>query len=130
MSRQLYSVTYNIEVIPQERTLKKLETSEGKIPFDEWYLSLSDQKTKAIIAARLIRIQLGNMGDVRSIGSGVFEFRIHYGPGFRIYFADVQETLVILLAGGDKRTQKKDIKQAIALWETYQNEIDRYIRDF
>lgn len=118
-----------MEVIPNERILKKLETSEGKIPFDEWYLNLSDKKTKAIVAARLIRIQTGNMGDVHSLGSGLFEFRIHYGPGFRIYFAEVQGTLVILLGGGTKKTQNKDIKQAMTLWNLYQDEIERYIRD-
>jgi putative addiction module killer protein len=117
-------------VIPQERQLKKLETSEGNIPFDDWYNGLKDKKVRAIIAARLLRIQTGNFGDVKSLDSGVFEFRIHVGSGYRIYFAEANDILIILLCGGDKRSQNRDIKTAITLWNQYRHDIERYLRDF
>jgi putative addiction module killer protein len=112
-----------------ERLLKKLETSDGTIPFDDWYSCLKDKKTRAVIAARLLRIQSGNLGDTKPIGGGVFEFRVHFGPGYRIYFGEVNNTLVVLLGGGDKSTQSRDIKMAIALWERYSHEIEKYLRD-
>ncbi|MEM9450072.1 MAG: type II toxin-antitoxin system RelE/ParE family toxin [Cyanobacteria bacterium P01_E01_bin.6] len=112
-----------------ERIIKKLQTSSGAIPFDDWILSLRDKKTRAIIAARLLRIQAGNLGDVKSVGSGVFEFRIQYGPGFRIYFADVEGQVIILLGGGDKSSQRKDVRRAIQLWTEYKDEVNRYYRD-
>ncbi len=114
---------------PNERLLKKLETSDGTVPFDDWYLRLKDKKTRAVIAARLLRVQSGNLGDAKPIGGGVFEFRIHFGSGYRIYFGEVNNTLVVLLCGGDKRTQSRDIRTAIALWEEYSHEIERYLRD-
>jgi putative addiction module killer protein len=116
-------------VIPQERRLKKLETSDGTVPFDDWYCRLKDKKSRAVIAARLLRIQAGNFGDVKALGGGVFEFRIHFGPGYRIYFSEVNNILIVLLCGGDKSRQSRDIKTAIALWEEYSDEIERYLRD-
>jgi putative addiction module killer protein len=113
----------------KERLLKKLETPEGIVPFDDWYFGLRDKKTKAIIAARLLRIQVGNLGDVKSIGEGVFEFRINFGSGFRIYFGEAGNTIVVLICAGDKSTQERDIQIAITLWEKYRGEIDRYSRD-
>ena len=85
---------------------------------------MRDKKTRAIIAARLLRIQAGNLGDVKSIGSGVFEFRIQYGPGFRIYFAEVEGKIIVLLGGGDKSSQSKDIRRAIQLWTEYKDEVN------
>lgn len=116
-------------MIPNERLLKKLETRDGRVPFDEWYLRIKDKKTKAIIAARLLRIQTGNLGDAKPIAKGVYEFRIHVGPGYRIYFGEAQSILIVLLCGGDKSTQKRDIDRAIALWEQYRYEIERHLRD-
>ncbi len=118
------------ELSDQDHILKKLEISEDNIPFDKWYRSLKDKKTRAVIAARLLRIQKGNLGDVKPIGGGVFEFRIHYGAGYRIYFGQANEVLVVLICGGDKSTQDKDIQEAIALWGRYKDEIERYSRDF
>jgi putative addiction module killer protein len=117
-------------VIPKERLLKKLETHDGTILFDEWYDRLKDKRSRAVIASRLLRIKSGNFGDVKPLASGVFEFRIHFGPGYRIYFAEVDDILVVVLCGGDKSTQSQDIKTAIALWERYRHEIERYLRDF
>lgn len=83
--------------------------------FSRWLESLRDRVARARIQARIIRLGLGNPGDVRSVGEGVSEMRIDYGPGYRVYFVQKGSELVILLAGGDKGTQSKDIKRAIEL---------------
>ncbi|RJQ50729.1 MAG: type II toxin-antitoxin system RelE/ParE family toxin [Desulfobacteraceae bacterium] len=83
--------------------------------FSKWLRGLRDRQARARIQTRIDRLQLGLAGDVKPIGEGVSELRIDYGPGYRIYFAQRGRALVILLAGGDKRTQDKDIKAAIKL---------------
>jgi putative addiction module killer protein len=83
--------------------------------FFRWLLGLRDRQARARIQTRIDRLQLGLAGDVRSVGEGVSELRIDYGPGYRIYFSQRGRELVILLAGGDKRPQDKDIKTAINL---------------
>ena len=80
--------------------------------FDNWLKSLKDRKAKARVQARIDRLELGNFGDVAPVGEGVSELRIHYGPGYRVYFVQRGQTVVILLAGGDKNTQNSDIKKA------------------
>ncbi len=100
----------------QPREVRRYVTPDGKIPFDEWFDSLRDNKTKAKIEARLERVKLGNFGDYRSVGAGVCEFRIDYGSGYRIYFGQIGTTIVLLLCGGDKSTQEQDIRQAIEYW--------------
>ncbi len=93
----------------------------GKQPFLEWFNSLKDLKTQAKINKRLRSISLGNLGDYKSVGEGVFEFRIHYGSGYRIYFGQDGDTLIILLCAGDKSSQKKDIETAKKYWSNYQS---------
>jgi len=83
--------------------------------YSDWYISLSDIQAKARILTRVRRLSLGNMGDVAPVGSGVSELRIHYGPGYRVYFVKRGAAVVILLGGGDKSSQKDDIAAAIAL---------------
>ena len=83
--------------------------------FDTWLSSLRDRRAVARIAARLDRLAAGNPGDVEPVGEGVSELRINYGPGYRVYFIQRGPVLVILLCGGDKSTQSKDIKQAKVL---------------
>ena len=78
-------------------------------------LSLKDERASARIDIRLRRLELGNFGDVKPVGSGVTELRIDYGPGYRVYFVTRGTMLVILLCGGDKRTQGPDIKQAVKM---------------
>ena len=88
--------------------------------FDAWFGSLRDVRARARIAARLDRMADGNFGDVKSVGGGVSELRIDYGPGYRVYFMQSGAVLVVVLAGGDKRTQRIDIKTAqriAAEWE-------------
>jgi putative addiction module killer protein len=83
--------------------------------YAKWFASLRDRKARARIDVRIRRLSLGNPGDVKPIGSGVSELRIDYGPGYRVYFLQRGPTLIILLAGGDKRTQERDIKKALEL---------------
>ena len=83
--------------------------------FIGWLESLKDVKARARIDMRLYRIALGNLGDAKSVGGGVSEFRIDYGPGYRIYFTRRRKEIVVLLAGGDKKSQKNDIKIALAM---------------
>ena len=83
--------------------------------YAEWFESLRDRQTRARINTRIRRLSLGNPGDVKPVGEGVSELRIDYGPGYRVYFVQRGETLVILLAGGNKRTQNRDIKTALQL---------------
>ncbi|WP_017305741.1 type II toxin-antitoxin system RelE/ParE family toxin [Spirulina subsalsa] len=80
-----------------------------------WFESLRDRQAKARIDIRIRRLSMGNPGDVKPVGQGVSELRIDYGPGYRVYFIQRGETLIILLAGGDKRTQERDIKTALDL---------------
>ncbi len=83
--------------------------------YAKWFDGLRDRAAQARINARIRRLSLGNPGDVKPAGKGVSELRIDYGPGYRVYFVHRRNTLVILLAGGDKRTQDQDIKTAMDL---------------
>ena len=80
--------------------------------FTNWLRALADSRARAKIAARIRRLQLGNPGDVEPVGGGVSELRIHYGPGYRVYFVQHGQTLIILLCGGHKKTQARDIATA------------------
>lgn len=83
--------------------------------FDHWYAGLNDRQAVTRIQARIDRAEDGNFGDCAPVGEGVSEMRIHYGPGYRVYFVQRGMELVILLAGGDKSTQSKDINTALKL---------------
>lgn len=80
--------------------------------YQKWFESLRDLNARFRIAARIRRVSLGNLGDVKPVGEGVHELRITYGPGYRVYFIQHGDTVVVLLAGGDKSTQKRDIERA------------------
>lgn len=114
----------------QELVIKVLENKEGISQFEKWYYSIKDKKTRRMILLRLKRISLGNLGDWKSLGNGVFELRIHTGSGYRIYFSKIDNAIIILLGGGDKDSQQNDIQKAIKLWEDYQNEAQKFLRDF
>lgn len=105
----------------QPREIERYVTADGQIPFDNWFDSIRVSKTQTIISKRLDRVRMGNLGDYRSVGGGVFELRIDYGPGYRIYFRQVGTTIVLLLCGGDKSTQIKDIRQAQEYWRDYRS---------
>lgn len=83
--------------------------------FAEWFEALRDREARGRITARIRRLSLGNPGDVKPVGGGVSEMRIDFGPGYRIYFVGRGETLIILLCGGDKRRQDRDIARALEL---------------
>ena len=89
--------------------IRKTET------FERWFMGLRDRNAVARIKSRIDRLQLGLLGDARSVGEGVSEMRIDYGPGYRVYFVQRGTKVTILLAGGDKRTQPRDIEKAIEL---------------
>jgi putative addiction module killer protein len=80
--------------------------------YQKWESGLKDKLARATITARVVRLAAGNPGDVRSVGGGVSELRIHHGPGYRIYFTRRGSTIVLLLCGGDKSTQARDIARA------------------
>jgi putative addiction module killer protein len=83
--------------------------------YSKWFAELRDRQARARINVRIRRLLLGNPGDVKSVGKGVSELRIDYGPGYRVYFVQHERSLVVLLAGGDKTSQKRDIKTALKL---------------
>lgn len=101
-------------------TLDEYVAAEGKNPFREWLHGLRDVRARARIRVRLNRVRLGNFGDAKSVGDGVSELRIPYGPGYRVYFARTGSTVVLLLCGGDKATQKRDVNTAKDYWLDYQ----------
>ncbi len=105
----------------QQRELELYMTAEGKIPFAEWFDKLKDKRAKEEIKRRLERVIDGNFGDHHSLPGtqGVSELRITYGPAYRIYYAETATTIVVLLCGGDKSSQAKDIKKASEYWQDY-----------
>ena len=88
-------------------------------PFSDWLTSLKDARAVGSVRARLNRIRLGNFGDCKSVGSGVEELRIDYGPGYRVYYGREGSLVVILLCGGSKATQARDILRAQRYWKEY-----------
>lgn len=99
------------------RVVRNYVSEQGRVPFEVWLQSLKDRKARAIIRNRINRIRLGNMGDTEPVGEGVFELRIHYGPGYRVYYGELEMTVVILLCGGIKRSQRRDIERAKTYWQ-------------
>jgi putative addiction module killer protein len=91
----------------------------GNIPFKDWLESLKDIQARAKIRVALDRIRMGNFGHVRSVGEGIHELKIDYGPGYRVYYASAGKTIVLLLLGGDKSSQSKDIVRAKEYWKDF-----------
>jgi putative addiction module killer protein len=94
------------------------ETEEGTCPFADWFDDL-DARAAAKVRTAIARIETGNLGDVKPVGEGVSERRIDFGPGYRVYFGQDGQRLVILLLGGTKKRQQRDISQAKAYWRDY-----------
>ena len=94
--------------------------ADGRVPFKDWLEKLRDVQGRAKVRVRLDRVRLGNLGDHRPVGDGVLELRIDCGPGYRVYFALDGQSLVLLLFGGDKGSQVKDIARAKEFWRDYQ----------
>lgn len=95
------------------------EDERGRQPFAEWLLDLADGRATQRINTRILRLEAGNFGDCKPVGGGVLELRVDYGPGYRVYFARDGQTLILLLCGGDKRTQQADIQTAQHYWRRY-----------
>lgn len=113
-----------------EIRIKILEPKEATSPFEKWYNSIKDPSIRRRILVRIKRLELGNFGDWKNLGEGVYELRMPFGAGYRVYFASQGDEVVIILGGGDKSTQAQDIKNAKQLWRGYKNEIERFSRDF
>lgn len=102
----------------QPRKVVIYETANGRSPYQDWFDGL-DKKVQAIVDSRLTRLRQGNLGTYRSVGSGVKELKINFGPGFRIYFGEDGGEIVVLLCAGDKGSQDRDIKKAQEYWTDY-----------
>ncbi len=103
---------------PKYYTSKSRYSLRTTQEFDDWLTRLKNPKAKARIAARLISVELGNLGDTQTVGERVSEMRIHTGPGYRVYFSRQGETIYLLLCGGDKSSQWRDIKHAKQILRT------------
>jgi putative addiction module killer protein len=104
-------------VTPKE--MVAFRARDGGVPFEDWLDELNDKRAVARVLAQLARVRQGNLGDCKSVGEGVSELRVDYGPGYRIYFGQQGKTLVVLLCGGDKRTQDRDIRLAKQYWREF-----------
>lgn len=93
--------------------------------FQSWFAGLKDRRANQVIAKRLVRIEAGLMGDTKSVGEGVSEIRINYGPGYRLYFTKRGQTIIILLCGGDKGSQRRDIRAAQTMEKEIEDEDDQ-----
>ena len=93
----------------------------GNEPFTDWLNGLKDSMGRKRILIRITRLEQGNYGDCEPVGEGVSELRMFFGSGYRVYFGEDAENIIVLLCGGDKSSQKKDIKQAKAYWQEYLN---------
>ena len=99
--------------------IRKYKSTNGHIPFDEWLDTIKDKSVKARLLKRLKKVQLGNLGDWNSVGDGIFELREHFNRGFWIYYGIEKQTVILLLCGGGKSTQAKDIRKARQYWREY-----------
>ncbi len=101
------------------RTIDTYQRPNGTIPFTDWFNSIRDKKVKERIQARVDSVEIGNLGKYRSVGDGVWELKLDFGPGYRIYYGEVDNTIVLLLCGGDKSSQNRDINLAKNYWKDY-----------
>ena len=98
--------------------IREYQDGSGRGPFQDWFNRLNAEASGKVTTA-LYRLSLGNVSNVRSVGSGTHELKINFGPGYRVYFGKDGERIVVLLQGGTKQRQEKDIRFALALWENY-----------
>ena len=101
--------------------LEVFETRDGKSPFTDWLRALRDRRAVARIRVRLARIRIGNFGDVEPVAGAVHELKIDHGPGYRVYFGRSGNRVVLLLCGGTKKTQQRDIDRAKQYWDDYRS---------
>ena len=103
--------------LPQK--VEVYQDKKGTAPFVDWLRSLKDIQARAIIRSRINRIRTGNFDNHRSIGQGIWELKLNYGPGYRVYYGNENQNIVFLLIGGDKGSQDRDIKKAQKYWRDY-----------
>ncbi|OGT76485.1 MAG: addiction module killer protein [Gammaproteobacteria bacterium RIFCSPLOWO2_12_47_11] len=103
--------------------IREYLTEDGRSPFSEWLNKLRDIRARARIRTRLDRVSLGNMGDYAAAGDGIYELRIFYGPGYRVYYGITENnTVVLLLCGGIKGSQQRDINMAKSYWNDFRSQ--------
>jgi len=100
-------------------TINEYLDETGRSPYAEWLAGLRDKRARAKIIIQVDRMELGLFGDSQAIGDGLSELRIHYGPGYRVYYGKEEQYIYLVLCGGDKSTQTKDIKRARAYWQDH-----------
>ena len=104
------------------RSVRFYQTRRGKAPLIDWLETIRNKTTLAHINQRIRRLSIGQRGDYKRVGKGVFELRIHYGAGYRVYFGEHRKNTVVLLIGGDKNSQKRDIERANLYWQDYKEQ--------
>ena len=105
------------------REIRIYTTSNGRSPYRQWSTRIRDEKLRTAISTRLTRLETGNLGDFKRLNQDLYELRIHYGSGYRIYFGSFQNTVIILLCGGTKGTQQRDITRAQNYWNDFLQQI-------
>jgi putative addiction module killer protein len=103
--------------------LLRYECTDGTVPLEKWLSTLRDRTAQARIRMRLTQLRAGNFGDCASVGGGVIELRIHIGAGYRVYCARYGQAIVLLLCGGDKRSQSADIERAREYWQLWKRSV-------
>ena len=106
---------------PREIEVRVYQAPDGRSPFNDWLARLRDFRAVEKIDARIARLRSGHFGDCKAVGEGVLELRVHYGPGYRVYFARQGMAIVLLLCAGDKATQPRDISRAKRYWREHRN---------
>lgn len=106
----------------QPRELQIYRAPNGQEPFTQWFESIPDLKTRTRIQARIDRLGSGNLGDHKSLGGGIFELRLQFGSGYRVYFGQVDNSIVLLLCGGDESSHERDSVRAKAYWQACKEE--------
>ena len=106
------------------RTIDTYQLPNGTEPFTDWFNSIRDTRAKQRIRARLQSLKLGNLGEHKFVGDGVWELKLDIGPGYRIYYGEVSDIIVLLLCGGDKSSQHRDIELAINYWTEFKERIN------
>ena len=106
------------------RDIRNYVTLEGHEPYEEWVNSYRNRKIRAIIWERVNRLHLRNFGDYKRLTADLYELRIHYGPGYRVYFGMLDRVIVILLCGGSKKTQRRDIQKTPEYWAELRSRVN------
>lgn len=107
--------------VPEPKQIIFYRDARDNIPYKKWFNALRDTKGRRILFRRLRQLEQGHYGDCEPVGEGVFELRVFFGPGYRVYFAEPQPNLILVLCAGTKDTQSKDIRNAKRYWKEFKN---------